>query len=346
MAFHPKCMATGIGSFPHPDAASACELILNTIPEMPVWPQLSSIDFREQMEIQFSEGMPCVVLDEAKQRMYFDTSGDLTGELEKFYENVMSENIEHFKISLDYSRGMYEMEKKISEKDLKSVKYFKNQVTGPLTFGLAIVDENKRSIYYNDVFRDVVVKGITMKARWILNKFKALGYDQVCFVDEPILSAFGSSTYVSVQREEVVNHINEVVEAIRKEGALVGTHCCGNTEWPILIDAGVDIISFDAYEFGETISYYPEEIKKFLGEGGVIAWGIVPTSDKINNETPASLVEKLKELVTNLTEKGINEDLIWEKCLLTPSCGTGSLSVELSDRIFHHLSEVSRLLRQ
>ena len=346
MAFHPKCMATGIGSFPHPDAASACELILNTIPEMPVWPQLSSIDFREQMEIQFSEGMPCVVLDEAKQRMYFDTSGDLTSELEKFYENCMSENLEYFRISPDFSRGIDEMEKRISGKTLTSVKYFKNQVTGPLTFGLAIVDENKRSIYYNDVFRDVVVKGITMKARWILNKFKALGYDQVCFVDEPILSAFGSSTYVSVQREEVVNHINEVVEAIRKEGALVGTHCCGNTEWPILIDAGVDIISFDAYEFGETISYYPEEIKKFLGEGGVIAWGIVPTSDKINNETPASLVEKLKELVTNLTEKGINEDLIWEKCLLTPSCGTGSLSVELSDRIFHHLSEVSRLLRQ
>jgi len=99
MAFHPKCLATGIGSFPHPEAASACELILNTIPEMPVWPQLSNIDFREQMEIQFSEGMPCVVLDEVKQRMYFDTSGDLTGELEKFYENVMSDNLEHFKIS-------------------------------------------------------------------------------------------------------------------------------------------------------------------------------------------------------------------------------------------------------
>jgi len=346
MAFHPKCMASGIGSFPHPDAASACELILNTIPEMPVWPQLSNIDFREQMEIQYSEGMPCVVVDEAKQRMYFDTSGDLTGELEKFYENVMSENLEYFKISQDYSRGIYEMEKMISEKDLTSVKYFKNQVTGPLTFGLAIVDENKRSIYYNDVFRDVVVKGITMKARWILDKFKALGHDQVCFIDEPILSAFGSSTYVSVQREDVVNHINEVVEAIHKASALAGTHCCGNTEWPILIDAGVDIISFDAYEFGETIGYYPQEVKKFLEEGGVIAWGIIPTSDKINEETPASLVEKLKERVKNLAGKGMKEDLIWEKCLLTPSCGTGSLSVELSDRIFHHLAEVSHLLRQ
>ena len=120
------------------------------------------------------------------------------------------------------------MEKKLSEKNLPSLKFFKSQVTGPITFGLATVDENKRAIYYNDVFRDVVVKGMTMKARWVLNKFKPLGYDQVCFVDEPILSAFGSSTYVSVQRADVVSFLNEVVEAIHKEGALAGAHCCGN----------------------------------------------------------------------------------------------------------------------
>ena len=346
MAFHPKCMASGIGSFPHADAAAACELILNTIPEMPVWPQLSNIDFREQMEIQFSEGMPCVMLDEARQRMYFDTSGDPTSELEKFYENCVSENLEYFKISPDYSRGIYEMEKKLTKEKYPSIQFFKNQVTGPVTFGLAIVDENKRSIYYNDVFRDVVVKGITMKARWVLNKFKPFGLSQVCFVDEPILSAFGSSTYVSVQRADVVSHINEVVEAIHQEGALAGTHCCGNTEWPILIDAGVDIISFDAYEFGDTVGYYPEQMKIFLEGGGAIAWGIVPTSEKINQETPDSLVENLKEKVKNLADKGIGEDLIWEQCLLTPSCGTGSLPVELSEKIFHHLSEVSRLLRR
>jgi methionine synthase II (cobalamin-independent) len=339
-------MATGIGSFPYKDASTACELILNTVPEMPVWPQLANIDFREQMEIQFSEALPCVVLDEAKQRMYFDTSGDPTSELEKFYENYMSENLEYFKISPDYGRGIYEMEKKLSEKKPPSIKFFKNQVTGPVTFGLAIVDENKRAIYYNDVFRDVVVKGITMKARWVLNRFKPLGYDQICFVDEPILSAFGSSTYVSVQRADVVSFINEVIEAVHKEGALAGTHCCGNTEWSILIDAGVDIISFDAFEFGETIAYYSEQVNKFLEDGGVIAWGIVPTSEKINQETPDSLAKKLNERVKNLADKGIDENLIWERCLLTPSCGTGSLSVELSDKIFQNLSELSKLLHR
>jgi len=70
-------MATGIGSFPHQDISATCESILNTVPDVPLWPQLANIDFREQMEIQFSEGLPCVVLDEATKRMYFDTSGDL-----------------------------------------------------------------------------------------------------------------------------------------------------------------------------------------------------------------------------------------------------------------------------
>ena len=345
MTFSPKCLATGIGSFPNLDAGKACDLILERLPEIPFWPQLSNADFREQIEIQYSEGFPCIVLDEAKSKMIVDTSGDPTSELEKFYENVVIDNLDHFRISPEFSRGLYAMEEKLKEALPSSILYFKHQVTGPITFGLATVDENKRAIYYNDVFRDVVVKGITMKARWLLDRFKSFGIKQICFVDEPILSAFGSSTYVSVQRPEVVEYLREVVEAIHKEGALVGTHCCGNTEWPILIDAGVDIINFDAYEFGDTISYYPEQVNGFLKKGGVIAWGIVPTSEKILKETTDSLKIKLEDRIDNLAGKGIDKDLIREQCLLTPSCGTGSLSVELSNKIFQDLSHLSQELR-
>ena len=338
-------MATGIGSFPDLDAGQACDLILETLPEIPVWPQLSNADFREQMEIQYSEGFPCVMLDEVKSKMIFDTSGDPTSELEKFYENVVTDNLDYFRISPHFSRGLYAMEKRLKVSLPSSLLYFKHQVTGPITFGLATVDENKRAIYYNDIFRDVVVKGITMKARWLLDRFKSFGFKQICFIDEPILSAFGSSTYVSVQKSEVIDQLNEVITAIHKEGALVGTHCCGNTEWPILIDAGVDIISFDAYEFGDTIGYYPEEVKNFLEKGGVIAWGIVPTSEKIKDETIDTLHKKLEDRINNLAEKGINPDLIWDQCLLTPSCGTGSLTVELSKQILRKLARLSRELR-
>ena len=345
MRFSPKGIATAIGSFPHTEPEAACELILKHIPEIPIWPQLPNADFREQMEIQYSEGMPCVVVDEAKEKIYFETGGDPTGDLEKFYENVVEENLDYFRISPEYSRGLYCMEEKLASMDRSSIQFLKCHVTGPLTFGLSKTDENKKSIYYNDVFRDVVVKGIALKARWMLNRFKPLGCRQICFVDEPIFSAFGSSTYVSLQRSDVVSCLGEVVDAVHSEGALAGTHCCGNTEWTILIDAGVDIMSFDAFGYGETIGYYADQVKHFLEKGGILACGIVPTSETIREQTPDALVKKLDAFVDNLASRGMDGDLIREQCMLTPSCGTGSLSVELAEEIFQKLSAVSRLVR-
>jgi len=345
MLFHPQCMATAIGSLPHKDPSIACDIILSSIPQIPIWPQLPKTDIREAMEIQYSEGLPCVVLDKEKQRMYFNTSGEITSELEKFYENYLADNLDYFQISPLFSRGIYEMEKKLKEGHL-APPYFKNQVTGPVTTSLGRVDENKRAIYYNEIFRDIITKGTEMKARWLVRKFGFLGCSQICFIDEPILSAFGSSTFVSVQRPDIVQYLKAVVNAIHKEDGLAGIHCCGNTEWTILIDAGVDIISFDAYDFGETIGYYPEEIKAFLEKGGILAWGIVPTSEKIKDESPESLVKKLEGVIENLSQKRINKNLIQEGCLLTPSCGTGSLTIELSERVFDQLSKVSILLRR
>ena len=214
-----------------------------------------------------------------------------------------------------------------------------------MTLGLSRTDENKRAIYYNDVFRDMIVKAMEMKARWLLKKFSSLGCPQICFIDEPILSAFGSSTYVSLERSDAVRCIADVVQAIHAEDGLAGTHCCGNTEWTILVDAGVDIISFDAYQYGETITYYPEQIKAFLDRGGVLAWGIVPSTGAIADETPESLVEKLRQRIGMLADKGIDSDILWERCLLTPSCGTGSIPQASAERVLCTLSEVSHIVR-
>ncbi len=86
--------------------------------------------------------------------------------------------------------------------------------------------------------------------RWQIQKFQPFADKVICFIDEPILSGFGSSTYVTVKREDVVGLLNEVITAVHADDALAGIHCCGNTEWSILIDAGVDIVNFDAFEYG------------------------------------------------------------------------------------------------
>ena len=144
MAFNPQGLATAIGSMPHSKPSDACDIILDALPEIPIWPQLPNTNFREEMEIQYSEGIPCVVLDEEKKRMFFETEKDITSDFEVFYENYMAENLEHFKISDTFSRGIPEMEKKLAEKARPELRYFKNHVTGPITVGLGRVDENKR----------------------------------------------------------------------------------------------------------------------------------------------------------------------------------------------------------
>lgn len=347
MSFAPKCLATAIGSLPHANAEVAVKVILANIPDAPIWPQLSAIGMNEQMEIQYSEGMPRIVIDREKERMYIDTTGDYSMDLATFYENFLMENMDYFQITPAFSKGIYALEAALTAAG-GSRPFVKVQTTGPISFGLTIVDENKRAIYYNPEFLDIVVKALAMKCRWQIEKFRGFAKDVICFIDEPILSAFGSSTYVSVSREDVVERLNEVVETVHAAGAIAGVHCCGNTEWSILIDAGVDLVNFDAFDFGDSIALYPQAVKAHLEAGKGLAWGVVPTnSEKIQAQTVESLVAKFDAGVDNLAKAtGLDKELILTQAMVTPSCGTGSLPVADAERVFSLLGQTSKALRQ
>jgi len=353
MEFKPQFLATAIGSMPHSDVDRALDVVLESIPEAPIWPQLSARGLNEQMEIQYSEGMPCRVIDREKGRMYFDTSGDYSDAFAEFYETYMAAmdpdegtgDCSAMAISPDFAAGVYALEERLKAEDAKRP-FVKVQTTGPCSFSLTIVDENKRALYYNEEFRDMIVKALAMKCRWQIQKFKPFADNIICFVDEPILSAFGSSTYVSVQREDVVALLTEMVEAIHADGALAGVHVCGNTEWSILIDAGVDIVNFDAFEYGETIAMYPDHVKRHLESGGALAWGVVPTSTAIREQSPDAMLAHYERIVDNLAAKtGLDRRVILDQSVITPSCGTGSMEVPDAERVFELNGKLSEGLK-
>jgi hypothetical protein len=346
MSFAPRCLATAIGSLPHVEVQQAVEIVLANVPDAPNWPQLPATGLREQMEVQYSEGIPRVVLDPDKQRMYINTAGDCSLELAEFYEKFLADDFDHFQITSGFSRGIYAMESALASTAATRA-FVKLQTTGPISFGLSIVDENKRAIYYHPEFVDVVVKALAMKCRWQIRKFRKFAKGVICFIDEPILSAFGSSTYVSVTRDDVVAKLGEVIEAVHAEGALAGVHCCGNTEWPILMDAGADIVNFDAFDYGDTINLYPQAMKCHIESGKALAWGIVPTnSAKIQAETPETLVTRFHGLVDKLARAAnLDRELILRQALITPACGTGSLPVADAERVFRTLRATSVTLQ-
>jgi hypothetical protein len=349
MAIKTKCIATAIGSFPHSDPGKALDIVFNTLPDAPLWPQLPKRSLNEQMEIQFSEGMPRAIIDREKGRLYFDTSGDYSEEFAAFYESYMAaldpdegnRDCSAMAIGPDFAKGLYGFEDLLKAKGAK-YPFVKVQTTGPCSFALTVVDENKRAIFYNEEFRDVIVKALAMKCCWQIQRFRSYADNVICFIDEPILSAFGSSTYISVNREEVLALIGELVQAIHAENAIAGVHCCGNTDWTILIDAGVDLINFDAFGYGESIALYPDALARFITDGGLIAWGIVPTSPAIREQDVDSLMNRFIHTIDNLCTKAhIEKSTVLDQSLITPSCGTGSLLVSDSELVFGMLKDLT-----
>ena len=339
-----KCPAfaaipTVVGSFPHTEARSLVERIFSRFPDMPAWPQLPVRDWLESMYVQYSERLPGAVVDRAAQTIYFRSDEALAGELEAFYQALVDEDVERFAISPEYALGLH-----LFLESGQRPKWVKGQVTGPFSFAMTVTDENKRSLAYNPELYEVAVQGMAMKARWVARKLREVAEGVLVVLDEPYLCAFGSA-FVNVPRSDVIAAIDAGVAAIHKEGALAGLHCCGNTDWSLVFSTDLDVVNFDAYEYFQGLSLYPEELKSFLQKGGVLSWGIVPARANGNLE-PHTLLAALDERVEQLTAKGLDRGALYRQALLTPSCGLGTESVEAADRLMGTLAELASLVRE
>jgi len=163
-------------------------------------------------------------------------------------------------------------------------------------------------------------------------------------LDEPYLCSFGSA-FVNVPREDVIAAIETACAAIHAEGALAGLHCCGNTDWSLVLATGIDVLNFDAFQFFHGLPLYPAELTSFLERGGTLAWGIVPTSAAIEKTTAAELLALLDERIGQLADKGLDRGRLNAQMLLTPSCGLGTQTVAVAERVLDTLVELSAMAR-
>lgn len=336
-----KILATGIGSFPHQDAVEPLELIFKYTPEVPFWPQLPKRDIREGMIAQFSENLPCIKV--TRNGLFFDT-GEKEKELEAFYDRIIAEDIDYFKISTDYALGLHKFYERLNKQGLEDIEFIKCQVTGPFTFAASIKDEKVVALLHDTVFMQAILKGLLMKALWQINLFKKFAKKIIIFFDEPYLGCFGSA-YTPINREDVIKSLSELTAGIKSEDVLLGVHCCGNTDWSIFTEiTSIDIISFDAFGFQEKFLLYANNLKDFFKRSGRVCWGIVPTQEFSGKERVDLLIARIKEGIDTLVKKGLDKELLLENLLLSPSCGLGTLDIKKSEKIFKLLFETKEKL--
>ncbi|TFH42950.1 MAG: hypothetical protein E4G96_02300 [Chrysiogenales bacterium] len=346
MNFIPMASATVIGSFPHTDPSEACGLIFEKLKDIPAWPQLPRRDFLEDMNVQYSRGLPCLVVDHENRKVGFDTSGDMPGELERFYSRVIEDDVNYFGLDGLHAAGFDCFMESVRAGKAKGARALKGQVSGPLTLGLMTdAVDGKYAIYKPDLF-DAVVKSCAMNARWQARKLKEFTDTPIIFFDEPSLSIIGSGFY-SVDRDLVARSFQEIIGAIQQEGGLAGTHCCGNADWDDLLAMDLDIISFDATD--EIIAdkfINAHNVNAFIERGGCVAWGIVPTiRNKIEVVDRTGVENLFTGLLKRLAGKGIDEAAILGRSIITPSCGTATLSLPLAEKVMVLLEGLSSTVR-
>jgi methionine synthase II (cobalamin-independent) len=222
----------------------------------------------------------------------------------------------------------------------------KGCITGPLSWGITITDENKKSILYHETLGDAVPKFLKLKAAWEENQLKKISKNTIIFVDEPIMASYGSivASGPFSKPEKIIEMINEVFDGI---SGLKGIHCCGNTDWSILLKTRMDILNLDAYEYATSLSIYPEEVKAFIKRGGCVGWGIVPNrTEPLYKESLASLKDRLEEAMAPFTRNGLSMKDIARQSLLLPACGLNGLTEEGVEQTLKLLTELSDEMRK
>ena len=219
--------------------------------------------------------------------------------LAEFYELYMQaadgdrEVLNKFSFSPGSAEGFYYLYVELKKnKGTNKAKYLKGQVVGLLSAGFQVTDQSGVPAYYDAQLRDVLLKQLSLQAAWQVKTLEELGLPVIIFMDDPVIDSCGRYDRITVNKDEVKDELAEFASFVRRFGGLAGVHSCSDIDWSILFDADLDIISFDTYQFATNFALYHKSIQKYLKNGGVVAWGIVPTDrEALAKEEPGNLKE-------------------------------------------------------
>ncbi|KJS48072.1 methionine synthase [Desulfosporosinus sp. BICA1-9] len=350
-SFKPYFLASGVGSVPQKKSEDALELIWKSVPLAPHWPQLPGLGAESSFVGQYLNALlEAGVIADVKVPKFQVEAEDWAERMTVFYTQYLEavegheQALESFGFSAQGGEGFEAFCRDLERFGTRDAVLLKGQVSGSLTLGMQITDKNRRSSYYDDTLRDMLVKTLAMHAEWQTKRLRKFGLPVLMTIDDPALYGFGASTHVTLNREQLIEELNVIIEGILRQGGIPGVHVCAGMDWTLLFDSKVQVVNFDAYDYMQSMMVLAEPINRYLARGGVLSWGIVPTNPIAWQETAQSLILRLEQNIEELVKRGVDEALLRQQSMLTPSCGTGTLQTDLAEHVYKLLAEMRGLV--
>ncbi|HET6952161.1 MAG TPA: hypothetical protein VFI47_17400 [Acidimicrobiales bacterium] len=298
----PIGLASAVGSLPHDDVAGAIDFVLATQPRLPAAPSLPRRSAVEGMIPQAAWGIPGVLVLPDGSLLVDEAAVDPDLPLGTAVDDEPFVGLRAFLAAIDGRVAPYKI-----------------QITGPVTLGLALHAVGVRA----DRAFAVAAKAVGSRIREVLGAARraAPGATTLLFLDEPGLTAALEPGF-PLGVDDTLDLVSGALASIEDE-AIAGLHCCGRADWPVVLQAGPQMLSLPV-EAGA--SDHPGAFADFLERGGWLAWGAVPT-DRPLGDTAEILWRRLVAEWDALVEGGCAADTLVEQALITPACGLVGLDV-------------------
>ncbi|MGY6500872.1 MAG: hypothetical protein ACXIVQ_08295 [Acidimicrobiales bacterium] len=300
---------TSIGSLPHTDPHQAVALVLAAQTRLPAAPSLPQRSPLEGMIAQAAWGIPGVhVAPDGSLDLTLD---DLDPAAPLADPGLAGEPFLTLRTFLAAVSGR--------------TTPVKLQLTGPVSLGLALHAAGA------EPGRAFAVAGQAVRRRsaelLALGDELAPGTPLVVFLDEPGLTGLLHPRF-PIGAEEAIDLTSSAL-AVLERGAMTGLHCCGPTDWKLVIQAGPQILSAP---IGLGLEAASESLGRFLEDGGWVAWGAVPTDEPIGS-TPGRLWRQLSASWCDMVQGGCDAVLLRSQSLVTPACGLATHGTSQAERV-------------
>ena len=322
------------GSLPYEDVNIVAKMIAklhNDIPYVPILPKINANDNILSRTLSKIPGV-CIKGEKIKLSVATKLYNDELSKLEKAFNHPNIEHLEHFSIEAPFMEKFFQLIKKFKSQ------YALINLLGPFTITQMLTEVAEEQMLIDKTYRKLFIQSICVKALWAIKKIKEISPNTIPIImlEEPLFYNLGvfKKNNEEITTELIVKMFARVFGKLKGEGALVGMQCFKKCDWQVPILAGIDIISFDAYNNPNNLNIIPEQVTDFLLNGGKINWGIIPPFNEefIKNLSLEILTKRLFLTMDGLISSGVPLDLLYKNSTISIQTNMENLPVIFAEK--------------
>ena len=337
-----------LGSLPYDSIEPASKMMVKIYERLPYLPVLPCIAEEDSITTRTLEEIPGIKICDNKVKIKIASNHykQRMEKLEKAFNRPTLENIEPFAINSPFIEKFLQIIKKNTPPE--TVINF----LGPFTISQILENLAEEEMLVDKTYRKLFIQAVCVKAFWIIEKIKEVSPNTkpLIILEEPALGSLGCIIRENeeITTELVITLISKVVEKLHDAGALVGIKCLEKCNWKIPIDAGVDLISFDAYNNPNNLSIIPEQITEFIERGGKINWGIVPVMNEsiVKSLNIDILSKRLFSTMEGLIVSGVSEQNVYNSAFVSVQGDLSHLPIIFAEKAIILASQLAKKIPQ